>query len=176
VSFDPGPIISLRREPEPAFASNNPAWEHQMRKTKLSALIVAVTLLGGTSWQARAAQDGHHSALFERLCAKENNEARHRKIGERLIAHLKLTAAQQAAYNDFQEARLKSVDGAKSKLCAKEPDLSSFEERLNFSQSFMEARLEAMRAENPKLIAFYNSLDDKQKRKFDDFRSNMMKE
>ena len=33
-----------------------------------------------------------------------------------------------------------------------------------------------MKAENPKLIAFYNSLDDKQKRKFDDFRSNMVKQ
>jgi hypothetical protein len=37
----------------------------------------------------------------------------------------------------------------------------------------MEARLEAMRAENPKLIAFYNTLDNKQKRKFDDFRAGM---
>lgn len=147
-----------------------------MKKTKLSALTVAVILLGAASWQARAAEGGHHSTLFERLCAKENNESRHRKIGERLAAHLKLTAAQQTAYNDFQEARLKSLDGAKSKLCAKEPDLSSFEERLNFSQNFMDARLEAMKAENPKLIAFYNSLDDKQKRKFDDFRSNMIKE
>lgn len=144
-----------------------------MRKTKLSALIVAITLLGASTWQARAAQDGHHSALFERLCSKQNSETSHRKIGERLIAQLKLTAAQQAAYNDFQESRLKSVNDAKAKLCAKEPDLSSFEERLNFSQGFMEARLEAMRAENPKLIAFYNTLDDKQKSKFDDFRASM---
>jgi LTXXQ motif family protein len=166
----------LSRDLETKFAGNNPAWEHQMKKTKLSALIVAVTLLGTASWQAKAAQDGHHSALFEQLCSKDNNEVRHRKIGERLAAHLKLTSAQQTAYDDFQQARLKSVDDAKSKLCAKEPDLTSFEERLVFSQSFMEARLEAMRAENPKLIAFYNSLDDKQKRKFDDFRSNMMKQ
>ena len=146
-----------------------------MRKTKLSALIMAATLLGATSWQAQAAQGGRHSALFERLCSQQNNETRHRQIGEKLTAQLKLTAAQQAAYNDFRDARLKSVDNAKSKLCAKEPDLSSFEERLNFSQSFMEARLDAMKAENPKLLAFYNSLDDKQKRKFDDFRKSMRK-
>lgn len=144
-----------------------------MRKTKLSTLIMAVTFLGASAWQAHAAQDGHHNALFERLCSKQNSETSHRKIGERLIAHLNLTAAQQTAYSDFQESRLKSVNDAKVKLCAKEPDLSSFEERLNFSQSFMEARLEAMRAENPKLIAFYNTLDDKQKRKFDDFRASM---
>jgi LTXXQ motif family protein len=144
-----------------------------MRKTKLSALILAVTFLGATACEALAAQDGNHNALFERLCSKQNTEMSHRKIGERLIAQLKLTAAQQAAYNDFQEARVKSVNDAKAKLCAKEPDLTSFEERLNFSQSFMESRLEAMRAENPKLVAFYNSLDDKQKRKFDDFRAGM---
>jgi hypothetical protein len=144
-----------------------------MRKTKLSALILTVIFFGASAVQARAAQDGNHNALFERLCSKQNTESSHRKIGERLIAHLKLTAAQQTAYNDFQESRLKSVNDAKARLCTKEPDLSSFEERLNFSQSFMEARLEAMRAENPKLIAFYNTLDDKQKRKFDDFRAGM---
>ena len=145
-----------------------------MRKTKQSALILAVALLGAMSWQARAAQDTtHHSKLFERLCAEQNNESRHRKIGDRLIEQLKLTPAQQAAYNDFQEARLKSVNDAKAKLCAKEPDLSSFEERLNFSQSFMEARFEAMKAENPKLIAFYHTLEAAQKRKFDEFRASM---
>ena len=144
-----------------------------MKKAKLSALIVTAAVLAASSYQTRATEGGHHSALFERLCSKQNNESHHRQIGERLIAHLKLTPAQQAAYSDFQEARLKSVNDAKEKLCAKEPDLSSFEERLNFSQSFMEARLEAMRAENPKLIAFYNTLDDKQKRKFDDFRAGM---
>ena len=146
-----------------------------MRKTKLSALIVAATLLGGTSWQAQAAGNSHQSELFARLCSKENNEARHHKIGERLTAQLKLTSAQQAAYDDFQQTRLKSIEDTKSKLCSKQPDLSSFEDRLNFRQNFLEARLDAMKAENPKLLAFYNSLDDKQKRKFDDFRKSMRK-
>ena len=146
-----------------------------MRKTKLSALIVAATLLGGTALQAQAAEGGHTSGMFERLCSKQNDEARHRKIGQRLAERLKLSDAQKAAYDEFQQARLKSIDDTKSRLCAKEPDLSSFEERLNFRQTFLEARLDAMKAENPKLIAFYNSLDDKQKRKFDDFRRSMKK-
>ena len=42
-----------------------------------------------------------------------------------------------------------------------------------FTQSFLEARLDALKAENPKLIAFYNSLDDKQKHRFDRFRARM---
>ena len=53
---------------------------------------------------------------------------------------------------------------------ANKPDLSSFEARLNFGQAFVEARLTALKAENPKLIAFYNSLDTRQKEKFDRFR------
>jgi len=147
-----------------------------MKNVKLSAPIVAVAILAANSWQAQAAQDGHHSALFQRLCAKENDASRHRKIGDRLTKHLDLNDAQKAAYNEFQEARLKSLDDAKARLCAKEPDLSSFEERLEFSQSFLEARVEAMKAENPKLIAFYNTLDDKQKRRFDNFRAHMASE
>ncbi len=92
-------------------------------------------------------------------------------MGERLADHLNLNDAQKAAYNEFKEARLKSLDDSRAKLCAKEPDLSSFEERLVFTQSFLEARLDALKAENPKLIAFYNSLDAKQKKKFDKFRA-----
>jgi hypothetical protein len=68
------------------------------------------------------------------------------------------------------EARRKSIEDAKLKLCANKPDLSSFEARLNFGQTFLEPRLIALKAENPKLIAFYNSLDAKQKEKFDRFR------
>ena len=147
-----------------------------MIKVKRSALIVAIAVLATTSWQARAAKDGHHSTLFQRLCSKQNDETRHRKIGERLAAHLKLSPTQQAAYNEFQEARVKSLNDAKDRLCAKEPDLSSFEERLIFSQSFLQARLDAMKAENPKLIAFHNSLDADQKRKFDSFRTQMANE
>ncbi|MGA9092061.1 MAG: Spy/CpxP family protein refolding chaperone, partial [Bradyrhizobium sp.] len=90
---------------------------------------------------------------------------------ERLASYLDLNDAQKAAYNEFKEARLKSLADSKTKLCAKEPDLSSFEERLNFSQNFLEARLDALKSENPKLIAFYNSLDAKQKKKFDKFRA-----
>jgi hypothetical protein len=92
-------------------------------------------------------------------------------LGERLADHLKLNDAQKTAYNEFKAARLKSLEDSKAKLCAKEPDLSSFEERLVFSQTFLEARLDALKAENPKLIAFYNSLDAKQKATFDKFRA-----
>ncbi|MGO8913154.1 MAG: Spy/CpxP family protein refolding chaperone [Bradyrhizobium sp.] len=142
-----------------------------MKEVKVSALILAFAALAAASGQVQAAQGDHHSALFERLCSHRSDPSAHHKLGERLADHLNLNDAQKAAYNEFKEARLKSLDDSRAKLCAKEPDLSSFEERLVFTQSFLEARLDALKAENPKLIAFYNSLDAKQKKKFDKFRA-----
>jgi hypothetical protein len=146
--------------------------EHDMKQMKISAVVLAfAALAAAVPGQAQAAQGDHHSALFERLCSRQTDPSPHHKLGERLADHLNLNDAQKAAYNEFKAARLKSLDDSKAKLCAKEPDLSSFEERLAFTQSFLEARLDALKAENPKLIAFYNSLDAKQKKKFDKFRA-----
>jgi hypothetical protein len=147
--------------------------EHEMKEVKVSALILAFAAFAAASGQAQAAHGDHHSALFEHLCSRQTDPAPHHKLGERLADHLKLTDAQKAAYTEFKEARLKALDDSKAKLCAKQPDLSSFEERLVFSQTFLEARLDALKAENPKLIAFYNTLDAKQKKRFDRFRVNM---
>ena len=146
-----------------------------MKQLKISTLILASAALAAASGLAQAAQGDHHSALFERLCSRQGDPSAHHKLGERLADHLKLNDAQKAAYNEFKAARLKSLDDSRAKLCAKEPDLSSFEERLVFSQTFLEARLEALKAENPKLIAFYNSLDAKQKAKFDKFRARTVR-
>ncbi len=148
-----------------------------MKTMKVSALIVALAAFAAAPGQAQAAADEqHHSALFEHLCNKPSDTSRHREIAERLAEHLNLTDAQKAAYKEFHDARLKSLEDSKAKLCAKEPDLTSFAERLTFTQSFLEARLDALKAENPKLIAFYTSLDDKQKHRFDRFRARMRHE
>jgi hypothetical protein len=87
-----------------------------------------------------------------------------------LAEYLDLNDAQKAAFKEFHEARRTSLEDSKATLRASKPDLSSFEGRLAFSQAFVEMRLAALKAENPKLIAFYNSLDAKQKEKFDRFR------
>jgi peptidoglycan hydrolase CwlO-like protein len=148
-----------------------------MRSVDLSAPVVALAIFVASVCQASAAQGGHQGRLFERVCAKSSNDgSRHDKIAARLAETLNLNDTQKAAYKAFQDERVKSIDGMKSKLCAKEPDLTSFEERLSFRQNVLEARLAAMQAENPKLIAFYNSLDDKQKGKFDSFRKRLKSE
>ena len=84
-----------------------------------------------------------------------------------------MSDAQQAAFKEFQLAREKAVEAAKTRLCANKPDLSSFEGHLALHQTFLEDRLEALKAENPKLIAFYNSLNAEQKSRFEKIREQM---
>ena len=140
-----------------------------MRKLNVSVLIVASAAFAATLGPA-AAQDGPRRAPFERLCAERNGPSHHPEMAGRIAEYLDLNDAQKAAFKEFHEARRKSLEDSKAALCANKPDLSSFEARLVFGQAFVEARLAALKAENPKLIAFYNSLDVKQKEKFDRFR------
>jgi len=147
-----------------------------MRKLNVSVLIVASAAFAATLGQAEAAQDGPRRAPFERLCAERGGPSHHAELAGRLAEYLDLNDAQKAAFKEFHDARKKSLEDAKTALCANKPDLSSFEARLVFGQTFLEARLTALKAENPKLIAFYNSLDAKQKEKFDRFRERRGRE
>jgi hypothetical protein len=142
----------------------------KMRKLNLSALIIAAAAFAATTGPAAAGHGGR--APFERVCEERGGPSHHPELADRLAEHLDLTDTQKAAFKEFHEARRKSIEDAKAALCANKPDLSSFEGRLNFSQAFLETRLTALKAENPKLIAFYNSLDTSQKAKFDRFREH----
>lgn len=147
-----------------------------MNKLTLTAMVVVSAAFAAGFAQAQA-HEGRHGEALERVCADKGDSARpHHELGERLAEHLGLNDAQKAAYKEFKEARLKSLEDSKAKICDSKPDLSSFESRLVFSQTLLEARLNAVKAENPMLIAFYNSLDDRQKQKFDHFRSHMGRE
>ena len=141
-----------------------------MRKLNVSVLIVASAAFAATLGQTAVAQAEPHRAPFERLCADRGGPSHHPEMADRLAEYLDLNDAQKAAFKEFHDARKKSLEDSKAALCASKPDLSSFEARLTFGQAFLEARLAALKAENPKLIAFYNSLDAKQKEKFDRFR------
>jgi hypothetical protein len=142
-----------------------------MHKLKISTLIAACAVVAASVAHAQPANTGN-TAYFDRYCADHGDAARHARFQEWLIKRLNLNDAQMAAFKAFQDARAKSLDDSKARLCSAKPDLSTFEARLNFGQAFLEARLDALKAENPKLIAFYNSLDDKQKKTFDEIRAN----
>ena len=141
-----------------------------MRNLKVSILVVAFAALAVALANAQTAGAGN-AKPFDRLCSEQaDSSGKHARFVEGLVKTLDLTDAQKVIFKEFQDARAKSLADSKAKLCANRPDLSTFEARLNFGQSFLEARLEALKAENPKLIAFYNSLDDKQKKTFDAIR------
>jgi hypothetical protein len=142
-----------------------------MRKLSISALAVAIAACGSALGPAQA-MDGRSE--IERVCAPQPDRTAHEgKFAEFLTERLKLSDAQQASFKAFQQAREKALETSTTRLCAKKPDVTSFEGRLLFHQAFLEDRLEAVRAENPKLIEFYNSLDADQKAKFDKIRDHM---
>ena len=141
-----------------------------MRKLNVSVLIVASAAFAATLGQAEARPYGPSHAPFERICAERGGPTHRPEMASLLAEYLDLNDAQKAAFKAFHDARKKSIEDAKVALCSNKPDLTSFEARLTFGQSLIEARLTALKAENPLLIAFYNSLDARQKTKFDRFR------
>ncbi len=146
-----------------------------MKKVSNSALVVAMAAFTLALGPAQASEHGGRpGSEVERVCAAHPDQAEHEaKFADRLAEHLHLSDAQKASFKAFQEARAKAVEAASTKLCANKPDLSTFEGRLAFHQAFLEDRLDSVKAENPKLIAFYNSLDAEQKMKFDKLREHM---
>jgi len=147
-----------------------------MKYPNVSALVVALAMLAAGFGPARAEKEGSHGSVYDRVCAAPTEHGHHHKMAKRLAEELNLTDAQKAAYKDFVDARTKAVDDAKTTLCTAKPDLSTFESRLTFHQTMLEARVAALKEENPKLLAFYKSLDADQKEKFDRFRSRRDRE
>jgi Spy/CpxP family protein refolding chaperone len=146
-----------------------------MRKLNVSAAVILSTTFAAFSGAA-VAYDGPHRSSFERVCDERGGPSHRPEMANRLAEYLDLNDTQKAAFKEFHEARRNSIEESKVKICANKSDLSSFEARLNFGQAFLEARLTALKAENPKLVAFYNSLDARQKAKFDRFRERQGRE
>jgi hypothetical protein len=147
-----------------------------MKYLNVSALLVASAIVAAGVGPALAEKDGGRGSVYDRICSASTEHGHHHRMAERLAEHLNLTDAQKAAYKEFVDARTKAVDDAKTSLCATKPDLTTFESRLTFHQNMLEARLAALKVENPKLLAFYQSLDADQKEKFDRFRGRRDRE
>jgi hypothetical protein len=153
-------------EPHPSFQ----LLELHMQYPNVSAFVIASALVVAGFGAAHAEKDGDRGSIYDRVCAAPTEHSHHHKLAERIAEYLTLTDAQKAAYQEFVDARTKGVDDVKATLCATKPDISTFESRLTFHQNMLEARLAALKVENPKLLAFYKSLDADQKEKFDRFR------
>ncbi len=121
------------------------------------AAVTAATPAGAqNSWLA--------SKMIEGLCS---GKAASGENVDRLAKRLNLTEAQKASLKDLEDASAASSASAKTALCSVKPDLATAPGRLAFSEKMAEAQLGGIKAIEPKLQAFYASLDDKQKHAFD---------
>ena len=86
---------------------------------------------------------------------------------DRLAKRLNLTDPQKAALMDLADASASANASAQTSLCADKPDLSTTPGRMAFAEKMAETKLAGLKAVEPKLQAFYDSLDAKQKKAFD---------
>ena len=68
---------------------------------------------------------------------------------------------------DLIDASASANASTKASLCADKPDLSTTPGRMAFAEMTAETKLASLKAVEPKLQAFYDNLDEKQKKAFD---------
>ncbi len=113
-------------------------------------------------------------ATIDKICAGAPQQAdRAAQYGDVLGKNLLLSDDQKKMLKDYQDTQTKAIADARTKFCADRPNLSNFADSLAFRQKLLEQQLDTLKAVSPKLIDFYNSLNDEQKAKFDDMRQHM---
>lgn len=142
-----------------------------MNCSKLVALAVycGALSLSSAAFAAPAADDGH-GGWIERICSKTADPARREYRLARLAERLHLTDSQKDLFKTYQDTRAAARKAAVDSICANKPDLQTFDGRLAFRQRMLENRLNGMKVADPKLVSFYNALDNGQKALFDDLR------
>ncbi|HZH82722.1 MAG TPA: Spy/CpxP family protein refolding chaperone [Phototrophicaceae bacterium] len=97
------------------------------------------------------------------VCSRQATPA----AGKRLARRLNLTDPQKSALRDLTDAFASADASAKKSLCTEKPDLSTTPGRMAFAEKMAEIRVAGLKAIEPKLQAFYDTLDARQKRAFD---------
>ena len=152
-----------------------------MRVLKTSTLMLACAAAALALSPARAEMDelGGPQSRMEKMCSAQGRSEEFAEMqavmAARIGVRLKLTDAQKAAYKDLQDTRAKARAARLAAFCDSKPDLSSLDKRLAFRGAVLQRRVDMFKAVEPKLLAFYNSLDDKQKKQFEEMRQNMMR-
>jgi hypothetical protein len=136
---------------------------------RVGGLVVFAWLVGAVAMPAMAQNRMWDARMLERMCASDAPPSDQRGM-DRLASRLKLTDAQKAGLKELNDASMKALGESRTALCADKPNLATTPGRMAFAQKMLEARLESMKAAQPKLQAFYDSLDDKQKAAFDSGR------
>lgn len=149
-----------------------------MKTIAMTSLVVVLSAGAAFAQAGRQMQmmnfGDQQKAVLDKICAAPPEDAAKRDQSYKAILEktLLLSDDQKNALKDYQDAQAKAVADAKARLCDNRPDLTSFEAGLNFRQKMLEDQLETVKAVNPKLIAFYNSLNQEQKSRFDQMRDN----
>jgi hypothetical protein len=128
-----------------------------------SAILILIATLSFATTPARAQGTWLETRMIKAMC---NSEATPAANTDRIAKRLNLTDPQKAALKDLAEASASANASAKTSLCADKPDLSTTPGRMAFAEKVAETRLAGLKAVNPKLQAFYDGLDEKQKKAF----------
>ena len=134
-----------------------------MRSVERSAILIFLASLAFATTPARAQSAWLERDMVSAVCSREAAPA----AGERLASRLSLTDVQKSALKDMTDAFASANASAKKSLCTDKPDLSTTPGRMAFAEKKAEIRLAGLKAIEPKLQAFYDTLDARQKRAFD---------
>ena len=128
-----------------------------------SAILIFLAILAFATTPARAQGTWLENRMTRQICSSEARPAN----TDRLAQRLRLTDPQKAALKDLTEASASADASALKSLCEDKPDLSTTMGRMAFNERMAENRLASLRAVEPKLQAFYDSLDARQRKAFD---------
>lgn len=128
-----------------------------------SAILIFLAILAFAATPARAQGTWLETRMTRAICSSKEKPAN----TDRLATRLNLTDPQKAALKDLADASASADASAKKSLCADKPDLSTTLGRMAFNVKMAETRLAGLKAVEPKLQAFYDGLNAKQKKAFD---------
>jgi LTXXQ motif family protein len=129
-----------------------------------SAILISFAILIFATISARAQGTWLERRMVSAICSSEATPVANT---DRLAKRLNLRDPQKAALKDLTDASASADTSAKKSLCADKPDLSTTPGRMAFAEKMAESRLAGLKAVEPKLQTFYESLDTKQKKAFD---------
>lgn len=122
-----------------------------------SAILIFLAILAFATTPARAQGTWLETRMTRAICSSEATPVRTNRLARRL----NLTDPQKSALKDLAEASASADASALKSLCADKLGRMAFNERM------AETRLASLRAVEPKLQAFYDGLDARQKKAFD---------
>lgn len=128
-----------------------------------SAILIVIAILTFAT-TARAQGTWPQTRNIKAVCSSKATPVANT---DRLTRRLKLTDAQKTTLKDLTGASASADASAKKSLCADKIDLSTSPGRMAWAEKVAETRLASLKAVEPKLQAFYDSLDAKQKKAFD---------